>query len=82
LANQNFVPVRVMDRIQEEGRNSPEVAALQARYQIGSFPTLVVADAQGREIARHVGYRNRAALQAFLEDAREKSRRGSPAGSP
>src|SRR5262245_48692934 len=39
-----FVPVRVLDRAREEGRNTTEVAALQARYQVDAFPTLVIVD--------------------------------------
>lgn len=69
-----FVPVRVMDRIQEEGRNSAEVAELQGRYKVESFPTLIVADAEGREIARHVGWRDKNALVAFLMDAARRTR--------
>ncbi|HEY7863273.1 MAG TPA: thioredoxin family protein [Thermoanaerobaculia bacterium] len=68
-----FVPVRVVDRQQEEGRNSPEVAALQERYKVVSFPTLIVADAEGREIARQVGFRNRDTLREFLMDAARRA---------
>ena len=39
-----FVPVRVLDRTREEGRNPTAVAALQARYQVEAFPTLVIVD--------------------------------------
>ena len=41
--NDAFVPVRIMDRVREEGRNAPDVAELQRRYEISVFPTLVVA---------------------------------------
>jgi hypothetical protein len=54
-----FIPVRVMDRTQEEGRNSPEVSMLQARYRVDAFPTLVVAAADGRELGRLEGYPGR-----------------------
>ena len=46
--NTMFIPVRVLDRQREEGRNSPDVAALQARYQVEAFPTLVVVSPDGR----------------------------------
>ena len=36
-----FVPVRVLDRQQEEGRNPPEVERLQRAYKVTGFPTLV-----------------------------------------
>lgn len=39
-----FVPVRVLDRSREEGRNPAAVSALQARFRVESFPTLVIVD--------------------------------------
>ena len=67
--NRTFVPVRVMDRVREEGRNTPEVAELQQRYEVSAFPTLVVAAPDGRLIAKHQGYRNTQALLEFLAEA-------------
>ena len=55
LINEGFVPVKVMDREREEGKNSPNVQELQGRHQVASFPTLVVARADGSQIARTVG---------------------------
>lgn len=72
LVNQSFLPSRIMDRQREEGRNSPEVAELQRRHGISAFPTLVVTDASGREIAKFVGYSDRAALAQFLTESRAK----------
>ena len=46
--NSMFVPVRVLDRQREDGRNAPDVAALQQRYQVEAFPTLVVVSPGGR----------------------------------
>ena len=46
--NTMFVPVRVLDREREEGRNTPDVAALQTRYHVGAFPTLVVVNPGGQ----------------------------------
>lgn len=36
------IPVSVLDRQREEGRNSDEVESLMQRYRIDGFPTLVV----------------------------------------
>ncbi|HET8648081.1 MAG TPA: thioredoxin family protein, partial [Vicinamibacteria bacterium] len=52
----SFVPVRVVDREREEGANSEEVERLEARFGVQVFPTLVVAAADGRVLARHEGY--------------------------
>jgi uncharacterized protein YyaL (SSP411 family) len=49
--NQLFVPVRVLDRTREDGRNTTEVAALQARYGVEAFPTLVVVDPARPDVA-------------------------------
>ncbi len=37
------VPVHVVDRQVEDGRNIPEIEALLRRYRIRGFPTLVIA---------------------------------------
>jgi thiol:disulfide interchange protein len=45
------VPVKVIDRNREEGQNPPDIEALQQRYSITGFPTLVLFDpANGRHI--------------------------------
>lgn len=68
-----FVPARVMDRQREDGKNAPEVEQLQRRYRINAFPTLIVADGSGREIARMEGFGGRARLEAFLAEALKKA---------
>jgi thiol-disulfide isomerase/thioredoxin len=75
--NASFVPVRVTDRMREEGRNAPDVAELVRRYEVSVFPTLVVAGPDGRLIAKYEGYRNTEALVAFLAEAS-----GAPATQP
>src|SRR6185295_11799109 len=57
-----FVPVQVVDRVREEGRNAPYVAALQARYKVEAFPTLIVVDPAGGEPAKVEGYPGKSAL--------------------
>ena len=43
------IPVSIVDRAREEGRNPPEIETLQARYGVNAFPTLVVfSPATGR----------------------------------
>ena len=67
--NAAFVPVRIMDRMREAGRNAPDITELQRRYEISVFPTLVVAAPDGRLIAKHEGYRNTQALVSFLAES-------------
>jgi len=64
-----FVPVRVTDRRQEEGRNPAEVDSLQRRFKIDSFPTLVIVSADGGEPAMLVGYRGKAPTIRALSQA-------------
>lgn len=68
LVNRGYAPVRIVDREREDGKNSDEIAELQRRYHVEAFPTLVVAAADGTEIARSEGYRGRAFLVRFLEE--------------
>lgn len=63
-----FVPVRVLDRTHEDGANLPEVAALQQRYQVEAFPTLIVAAADGSELGRVEGYPGRDGLMKELRN--------------
>ena len=50
------VPVRVIDRQQEEGRNSPVVDSLQQAHKITGFPTLVIVGADGKVVDQLVGF--------------------------
>ena len=67
--NQHFTPVRVLDRSREEGRNPPEVEALQERYQITGFPTLVVVHPGGDPPIVLDGYGGKAVTMGALEKA-------------
>ena len=69
-----FVPTRVVDRQREDGRNPEAIEELHQHFNISAFPTLVVADASGREIARMEGFGGRERLQAFLDEAAEKAK--------
>ena len=54
--SQMVVPVHVVDRQREEGRNPPLVDSLQRAYGVTAFPTLVLADAEGKTLAKVEGY--------------------------
>jgi thiol:disulfide interchange protein len=66
LVNASFVPARVMDRVREEGRNPPSIDELQRRYNVGAFPTLVIAAPDGKAIAVAQGFAGKAKLIEFL----------------
>ena len=68
--NEHFVPVRVVDRQREEGRNTPAVLNAQARFGVRAFPTVVFADAQGNVREKLEGYGGAAAFERAMERAR------------
>jgi thiol:disulfide interchange protein len=71
--NGSFVPARIVDRSREDGTNVAWIAELQQRYSVSAFPTLVVADSSGRELARMEGYMGKERLAQFLTEARKKA---------
>jgi len=68
--NARFVAVRLTDRRREEGRNAPGVEALERRYNVRSFPTVIFADADGTERARMEGYGGREQFRRVMESIR------------
>jgi len=78
-----FVPVRVLDRTREEGRNPTEVAALQARYGVEAFPTLVIVDPARPEaepvVIKGFGGKDNLMQQLVSAGVEARLRRGGPA---
>ncbi|HEX8408238.1 MAG TPA: thioredoxin family protein [Thermoanaerobaculia bacterium] len=68
--NERFIPIRVVDRQQEEGRNSDDVGALQRQFGVRAFPTVVIADKSGSERARMEGFGGRAKFEQMMESVR------------
>jgi len=65
--NARFVSVRLMDRKREEGRNSRAVEALEQRYGVKAFPTVIFVGADGTERARMEGYGGREQFRRVME---------------
>ena len=68
--NERFIAIRVTDRMREDGGNTPEVAALQGRYAVRGFPTVVFADPQGTERGRMEGFGGRDRFVQIMERSR------------
>jgi thioredoxin-related protein len=66
--NNAYVPVRVVDRLAEEGANPRDIAELQRAYQVRSFPTIVVVDPSGVVRARDEGYSGRDDFAKLIEE--------------
>ena len=63
---QNYVPTSVMTQ-DKKGASLPGGKATEDRFRIEGFPTLVVLDADGKELRRHVGaFRSGADLAKWL----------------
>jgi thiol:disulfide interchange protein len=68
--NRWFVPVRVVDRSQEDGRNAPDVQTLQDRFRVEAFPTLIVSPMDtDTQPVKLEGYPGRAATLQHLRMA-------------
>ena len=81
--NRSFVPVRVLDRTREEGRNPAAVDTLQRRYHVQAFPTLVVVPPRGGEPETIEGYPGAREVMKRLSEAWARARVGAPrAGGP
>ncbi|MFN3413808.1 MAG: thioredoxin family protein [Thermoanaerobaculum sp.] len=74
--NENFVPVKVRD----EQRKQAAVSELFRRFQVEAFPTLVIADKDGKILAVQRGYMGKRKTEAFLKKALEKAA-NNPASS-
>jgi len=77
-----FVPVRVLDRQREEGRNARWVDSLQAHYRVNAFPTLIVAGMDGRESSRLEGFMGRDATLGQLRGTGVSLRWGMTGQAP
>lgn len=82
-----FVPVRVLDRTREEGRNPAIVDSLERRFRVSSFPTLVVVPPDGAEPTRVEGYPGKGRLlhllsQAHMQIGLRRLRPGPPPVGP
>jgi thiol:disulfide interchange protein len=65
--NENYVPVMVLDRRREEGKNPPGVDDLQAQFALQGFPTLGVLSPDGSRKDRIVGYAGKEGTLNFLK---------------
>jgi len=71
---QLVVPVEVVDRQREDGRNPVIVDSLQHAHDVRAFPTLVVVGADGKAIDRLEGYPGAESLVSWLTQASMKHR--------
>lgn len=68
--NERFIAVRIVDRQREEGANPADVQALQEKFEVRGFPTVVFADASGNVKERMQGFRDTEAFERAMESVR------------
>jgi thioredoxin-like negative regulator of GroEL len=59
--------------------DDPRSWGLKDRYHVGGYPTVVIADAEGRELGREIGFPGRDSFVQWLEEMAE---RDAPAPDP
>jgi thiol:disulfide interchange protein len=64
--NRMYIPVVVMDRRREEGRNPGEISDLQSKYGIRAFPTLVIQYPGKSDYKMLPGFRGEDYVMNFL----------------
>jgi thiol:disulfide interchange protein len=68
------LPVSVVDQVREQGSNPPDLEALQQRFNIEGFPTLVVLNARNGKMVKSAGYMGEAQTVEWIEKAAESVR--------
>ncbi len=72
--NRHFIPVKVVNRSREDGKDRPEVQELQQKYQISGIPALVVRLPNG-SFTTNVGYTGMEAVRKYLKEQSEEFNR-------
>jgi hypothetical protein len=67
MISERFIPVRIIDRRHEDGRNSAAVDSLQTAYEVQGFPTLVVYYPKTGRHPSLGGYQGMFKTASFLE---------------
>ncbi len=75
--NTEFLPVEVIDRRVEQGRNTFGIEFLQDRYKIDGFPTLIVLNPKSGKFEKTAGFAGEAYTLEFLRHSLQKLK---PAG--
>lgn len=67
--NEEFIPVKVIDRKREDGKNTAQVQELEDAFSVQAFPTMVVAVASGTKVSDQLGLTNTQAMRRYLLEA-------------
>jgi thioredoxin-related protein len=74
IIEKEYVPVEVLDRTRETGRNSEEIDKLFDRFEVHGFPTLVVTRAKGKKAVYVEGWPGKDRVAKFLRTVKDQLR--------
>lgn len=69
MITNRFVAIKVRDRLKEDGKNTQQISALEKKYHVFAFPTLVVVGSDGEAKATLVGSASALSTVHFLSRA-------------
>ena len=69
LIQKHYVPIEVLDRTREEGKNSASVDRVQFRFLVDAFPTLVVARPDRGHGITEAGMLNEQGMERLLRQS-------------
>ncbi|HEY5038815.1 MAG TPA: DUF255 domain-containing protein [bacterium] len=67
--NQLFIPVRVLDRRREEGKNPDDIGSIESKYELTGFPTIVVQFPGKNDSKKLIGFYGKDGTMDFLNKA-------------
>jgi protein disulfide-isomerase len=74
LIEKEYVPVEVVDRTRERGRNEKDVDELFETYEIRAFPTLVVTWPKTKSAVYVSGFPGKDKVESFLKNVKQQLR--------
>jgi len=74
LIEREYVPVEILDRTRETGKNSADVDKLFETYEIHGFPTLVVTRAKSKSAVYVEGFPGKERVTRFLRTVKDQLR--------
>ncbi len=69
LLNNEFIPIKVVDKKRENGKNASRIQSLEDQFNVEAFPTIVVTVPTGSKISDHLGAAGTQAMKKYLRDA-------------
>jgi thiol:disulfide interchange protein len=74
LIEREYVPVEVVDRTRESGRNSADIDKLLQTYDVHGFPTLVVTRPKSKSAVYVEGWPGKDRVAKFLKTVKDQLR--------